>query len=408
MTSISEAPPVAALASEPSRLAHVHETFTRWLGAEYDLAALDVVLATAAVEQLGGDPVWLLVISGSGNAKTETVGSLAGAGALITSTITSEGALLSATSGKEKAKDSHGGLLRKIGDSGVVVIKDFTSIISMNRDLRTTVLGALREVYDGRWERNVGTDGGRTLTWAGRIVLIGATTTAYDAAHAVVSAMGDRFALVRMDSTTGRLAAGRQALLNVDHEIEMRRDLQGSVGELMQALRPDRAVLADDVMDTLLCAADLVTLARTAVETDFRGEPLEAHAPEMPTRYAKQLGQIVRGSLAIGMSEEAAVAAALRVARDSIPPMRLACLEYVREHPGPSSRAVAKGIGRPSTSTDRTLQSLHAIGLIEKDDTSAGAWAWYVTDLTDSRAYDLIGCPGNVSTGGSGEEKRAS
>ena len=33
----------------------------------------------------------------------------------------------------------------------------------MNRDTRAKVLAALREVYDGRWDRNVGTDGGRTL-----------------------------------------------------------------------------------------------------------------------------------------------------------------------------------------------------------------------------------------------------
>jgi len=39
------------------------------------------------------------------------------------------------------------------------------------------MLAALREVYDGRWERNVGTDGGQTLTWTGRIAVVGAVTT---------------------------------------------------------------------------------------------------------------------------------------------------------------------------------------------------------------------------------------
>jgi hypothetical protein len=40
--------------------------------------ALNAVLATAAVERLDGDPLWLPVISGSGNAKTETVQTLTG------------------------------------------------------------------------------------------------------------------------------------------------------------------------------------------------------------------------------------------------------------------------------------------------------------------------------------------
>lgn len=160
-------------------LADVETVFRRWLGVEYDIEALRVVLATAAAEQLPGDPVWLLVVSGPGNAKTETVQALAGAGAFVTSTITSEGALLSGTAKREKAADATGGLLRRIGSRGLVVIKDVTSILSMNRDTRASVLAALREVYDGHWERNIGTDGGRTLTWRGRIGVVGASTTAW-------------------------------------------------------------------------------------------------------------------------------------------------------------------------------------------------------------------------------------
>jgi hypothetical protein len=44
-------------------------------------------------------------------------------------------------------------------------VKDVTSILSMNRDMRTQVLGALREVHDGSWVRKVGTDGGQSLPW---------------------------------------------------------------------------------------------------------------------------------------------------------------------------------------------------------------------------------------------------
>ena len=65
----------------------------------------------------------------------------AGAGPLITSTISSDGALLSASPKREKANDAHGGLLLlKLGDRGVLVVKDVTSVLSMNRDLRGTVL----------------------------------------------------------------------------------------------------------------------------------------------------------------------------------------------------------------------------------------------------------------------------
>ncbi len=156
-------------------LADAHGVFRRWLGDSYDVDAINAVLAAAAVERIDGEPLWLLLISGSGNAKTETVQALDGIGAIITSTIASAGALLSGTAKRERAKDATGGLLRKIGERGVVVVKDVTSILSMSGDARAEVLAALREVYDGRWSRNVGTDGGRTLEWAGRIAVIGAS-----------------------------------------------------------------------------------------------------------------------------------------------------------------------------------------------------------------------------------------
>jgi hypothetical protein len=289
--------PVPAVPPEPVGLDQVHTVFRRWLGKEYDTDALDVVLAAAAVEQLTGDPVWLLLISGSGNAKTETVLALDGIGATVTSTVSSAGALLSGTSRRERSSDATGGLLQKLGEHGLLVVKDVTSILSMDRNARAEVLAALREVYDGRWSRNVGTDGGRTLDWAGRITLIGAVTTAWDRAHDVVASMGDRFVLVRVDSTTGRQAAGLRAIGNAGSEIKMREELAAAVGGVLVKLELEPAPLDEDETNLLLAAADLVTLARTGVDYDSRGDVIDAHAPEMPTRFAKQLAQIVRAPL---------------------------------------------------------------------------------------------------------------
>lgn len=382
------------------QLAQCREVFRRWLGESYDLTALDAVLAAAAVDQLDGDPVWLLLVSGSGNAKTETVSALLGAGAHVTSTITSEGALLSATSNKEKAKDATGGLLRKIGSTGVLVVKDVTSILSMNRDSRAAVLAALREVYDGRWERNVGTDGGKTLTWTGRIVLVGAVTTAYDAAHAVIAAMGDRFALVRVDSNLGRLEAGRQALLNVGHEEVMRSELSQAVAACLERVDPDRADLTDEVMEVLLTAANVVTLARTAVERDQRGDVVEAHAPEAPTRFAKMLGQLVRGALALGSTKEQALVVALRVAGDSVPPMRLLVLSDVLDNSYSRTSEVTKRVQRPRSTVDRTLQELHLLGLVEVDEVGDGhGWRYRIAPGVDEQALRVL-VTRNVTTPG--------
>jgi hypothetical protein len=381
-------------------LADAHKVFTRWLGKDYDLDAMDAMLAAAAVERLDGDPIWLLIISGSGNAKTETVQALDGIHAIITSTISSEGALLSATSAKEKAKDATGGLLRKIGGRGILVIKDVTSVLSMGRDQRAMVLGALREVYDGRWSRNVGTDGGRTLEWSGRIVCIGAVTTKWDQAHDVIAAMGDRFVLLRMDSTKGRQVAGRKAIGNTGSEIQMRAELAAAAAGVMAGMNPEVITITDAETDVLLAAADVVTLARTGVEYDYRGDVIDAHAPEMPTRFAKQLAQVVRGGVAIGMSRPDALRLAIRCARDSMPPLRLTILDDVATHPGSKTAEVRKRLGKPRATVDRQLQALNMLGVLDvQEDESewrgqpATVWRYEIAEGIDPKALSVKSVP---------------
>ena len=73
------------------------------------------------------------------------------------------------------------------------------------------------------------------------------------------------------------------------------RNWPAAVGGCVAHACTDDLRLTEDEIEQLLKAADIVTMARTAVERDYQGEIIDAHAPEMPTRFAKQLAQIVRG-----------------------------------------------------------------------------------------------------------------
>lgn len=367
-----DAPQVAAETPEmPPRcsLADAHAAFKKWLGDEYDLDTASAAIAAAASERLPGDPLWLLIVAGPGGAKTETVQALAGAGAYVTSTIASESALLSATPRRERNKKATGGLLRKIGDRGVLVIKDVTSILSADRNTRASVLAAIREIYDGRWERNVGTDGGATLTWVGRIVIVGAVTTAWDAAHAVVATMGDRFVLLRPKTSTGRKRAGRGAVRNTGGEAAMRKELAAAVGGVVAHMDPAGHRLNDSEVEQLLNAADIVTMARSAVERDYRGDILFAHDPEMPTRFAKQLVQLLRGAIAVGMTPADGMRLTLRCARDTIPPLRRDILLDLANNPQSTLRDVRRRISKPRNTVRRELECMHMLGLLRCDET---------------------------------------
>lgn len=386
--------PIDMGAAPPVTIDECHAVFRRWLGAEYDLDTVNAVLAAAACERLDGDPLWLLVISGPGNAKTETVQTLRGAGAYVTSTIASEAALLSGTPKHERSTNATGGLLRKIGPRGILVIKDVTSIISSNRDARATTLAALREVYDGYWTREVGSEGGLTLTWTGRLVVVGAVTTAWDQAHSVIAAMGDRFVLIRADSSKGRMAAGRQALANTGNETAMRAELAEVVGGLVASIDPSAQIdLSGDESERILLAADAVTLARTGVEYDYQGNVIDAHAPESPTRFAKQLQQLVRGAVACGLDRAEAMELAIRCARDSMNPLRMAIMLDLTEHPGATTADVRRRLGKPPMTVRRQLDALQMLGVLDTTDgdTVAGktVYHWTPTNRID---LDVLGC----------------
>jgi hypothetical protein len=380
----------------PCTLTEVDAVFLRWFGEKYDLEVMHAALATEATAQLEGDPVWMLIVGAPGSAKTETLQALS-SHAEVVSTITSEGALLSGSSKKETSKEATGGLLRVLGSNGTVVIKDFTSILSMHREARASVLAALREVYDGRWTRNLGVDGGKTLSWEGRLTVLAGVTTAWDEHHAVVASMGDRFVLFRNDSNTGRREAGRQAMQNAGLENRMRRELATAAAGVLQQVKDERHELTVEEEDRLLAAADLVTRARTAVIRDFRGDVVDAHAPEAPTRFLKQLVQLMRGCLSLGMSREDALHLALRGARDSVPPLRLDILEDLGTNPWASVREIRQRLNRPRNTVDRELQGLHMLQLLDVDESDvmhvagreAVVWRYAVASGLDHESLRL-------------------
>jgi hypothetical protein len=128
-------------------------------------------------------------------------------------------------------------------------------------------LAVLREIYDGHWERNVGIDGGRTLTWTGRVTVVGACTTAWDSAHGVISIIGDRFVLIRSDSTIGREEAGNQAIRNTGLEQTMRAELATVVGGLIGHINTtERYDLDESEIKQLIKATNIVTHVRRELE----------------------------------------------------------------------------------------------------------------------------------------------
>jgi hypothetical protein len=315
-------------------------------------------------------------------------------GVVMASTLTGEAALLSASPKRERAKGATGGLLRQIGEHGVLVVKDFTSILSMSRDRRSEVTAALREVCDGRWDRPYGADGGQVLTRKGKCGFIAGCTTAIDTAHTVLDVMGTRFLFVRLpDADPGKI--GRSALAHVGQERQMRAELAEATAGLLESPGKPHEI-HEGVSEWLLPLAAMASQARSPVMRDQLGEIALVGDAEAPTRIITQLGQLWRACGMLGLDEAYSWEAVRRAGLDSIPKLRRAVIGHLGEnqrvwdgsrawHP---ITAVAKAVRHPSRTTRRTLEDLVAHGIVDRYDEHTGdnrvtySWALSAQALT--------------------------
>jgi hypothetical protein len=287
--------------------------------------------------------------------------------------VLTEAALLSGSPNREKAADASGGLLRAIGKFGFIVCKDFTSVLSMSREVRTPLLAALREVYDGHWTRHVGTDGGRTLEWTGKAVLIGGCTPIIDQHHAVMSAMGERFVLCRLPDVDPQVQA-RQALGHVGREDEMRRDLRNAMKGLFAGFAPTPFALDDAASVRLSALATLVARCRSAVERDgFRREVELIPASELPARLVLSLARLFHGMQTLGAAPDECRRLATKVALDCIPDVRRRVFQFLQPlDTASSTTAIGVGINYPTITARRALEDLAAHGVVTRHSKGQG------------------------------------
>ncbi len=375
------------------------ECFRRWLHLP-DLGVLLVSLGAVAANYMNGDPIWLLLIGPPSSGKTEVLQSFIQVPKVFLVSVLTEASLLSGTKMNERAKGANGGLLKEIGDFGIVVFKDFTSVLSMNRDSRQSVLAALREIYDGQWTRYLGTDGGKRLAWKGKMALVAGCTPMIDSLHAVIAVMGERFVYYRLPEGGDEDVAeqARRAIRNSSQSIEMRTELAGAVCEFFKQVEsaeqtPEHAGL--DV-ERLIHLAMLACRARSPVERD----PIErfvtlAPQPEAPARLAGVLRRLWVGLCKIGVSETVAWRLIAKVAFDSIPSPRRELIEVLarKSEDCLEVATLAAEVRCSKTAVRRALEELELHGLVVSvPGVTGGSHCWSLTQWAQQRLSALGDC----------------
>lgn len=357
--------------SPSTSLEQLKQVFSKWLILVSD-EIIDVIIASVIANRLSADPTWMLIVGPPSSAKTEILRALSELeNTYFLSTLTPQ-TLISGQ--KAKSGDHVPSLLFKLGGK-TVIMKDFTTILTMRREPRAEIFSQLREIYDGQFSKAFGT--GQTISWEGKMGFIAGVTPIIDRYSAIHQVLGERFLQYRVQAENP-LEIARHAKQMVNKETEMRKELSGAVVNFFKGLTGRLNLnfqTIPEIDEKLLNLACFCAVARTGVPRDRISKVVEiVPIPEGPARLTKQLTQIGIG-LAITHNKTAIDAEIYeiikKIGRDILPGMRLLILETMWRqglsedlHSWESTRGIAELVGIPTTTTKEQLENLHILKLM--------------------------------------------
>jgi hypothetical protein len=367
--STASAAPTPPPASGPTPSSPIEDTLKlvrEWLLLDNDIAVLGM-LGVVAANMLSGDAVWLGIIAPPSSAKTEMLITLAKLPHTEMVGTLSVAGLLSGVPRRQQAASAKGGLLAKIGPFGFLVLKDFGSILSMRPENKAELLAALREIYDGHWTRIVGADGGKTLSWSGKIGLLFGCTRVYDSYYGVIAELGDRFLLCRLEPHKDQF---RHALKNANRAPQMRASLVEAVTNLFATPLPPPRDVGDREIKWLNEILQVAVRLRGSVKRDYRTRELEdIYGAEGTARFGKALERVLSGLDCLGVKRSKARKVIRAIAFDSVPPNRLKIFCYLKKTLKgrlADTTTIATAVGLPTTTAHRVLEELVVYGLAER------------------------------------------
>lgn len=274
--------------------------FTKWLRlASYE--PLDVMFATVLANWfVEGDPVWLFLVAPPGGVKTELLMTLSDAAGIMTTTTLTPHALISgAQFGREDPS-----LIPQL-DGKVLVIKDFTTILTGNIMARDEIFGVLRDAYDGKIEKYFGN--GVVRRYHSKFGILAGVTPIIESTSSANTVLGERFLKCRITATGKHIHAGKnaiaQAMQNLQHNDRMREELREAASRVLARQKPDKLPkVPQGYMHRIALLAQWVSVLRGVVSREkYTGQLQYKPMTEVGTRLAKQLLKL---SLGLGLFRE--------------------------------------------------------------------------------------------------------
>ena len=270
----------------------VYEVFNKWLMLE-DTSIIDAVYGSVFGNRLQSDPLWLFIVARSGFAKSEFLMALTEVPFIYAISSLTPNSLISGARGKDGSDPS---LIPKLKNK-TLVIKDFTTVMSLDPLAVRSIFGTLRDAYDGTIKRATGTISRGYDSKFG--ILSGVTPVIYNYVEEN-TAYGERFLMYRVNDEMEldtEISIIRAAMANSGKESSMRDELKGVSNCVFAKQITYTPYISSELEKRIAYASCWLSRFRgTAKRDKYRSGEIQSHAiMEIGTRSSKQIAALLRG-----------------------------------------------------------------------------------------------------------------
>lgn len=349
---------------QKTTLQDVYAVYNKWLHVS-DNRRIDLVLSVALTREIEGTKLWLLIVSNSGDWKSEQLKALDDDG--VNTRVIRSFTAKTLVSGDTKARD----LAPELRDK-LMLIPEMAQMLTLHPNEKASVWAQLRDLYDGIAGKDSGT--GKSSKYEDlNITFIGCSTPAIDSQILIHQSLGSRELIYRppKEDVESEKELMKKVLYNENHEAQMRQEIKEVTQSFLQSRKYENVNISGEILETIEEMANYLRFMRSPAEFDsYTGELLNDAHPEKPTRILKQLKRLFLAlkSLDDNYKDEKALSVIFEVINSSSFQNRVSVYNFLVKHDGKffTEYKISNALKIGRKSVMRELNVLWNLGLILK------------------------------------------
>jgi hypothetical protein len=351
-----------------------------------DRGVVRMVALSVIANQLldkGKKPLWVVFIAPPSGGKSDiiaTISEIKKDGKHLCEKI-SDLTSASLASGMKTLEGENSLLERLNKNGGMMVFKDFTTILSKRKEDLAMIMAYLREIYDEEFEKTFGN--GKKIEFKGKVGIIAACTTIIYHVLGELSVMGDRLMFYQIEQADKR-DVQKKIFENEDAGIDGSKEMTSAMTDyihgVMDHITANREAILGYKIDKALRAelADVsifACAARTGVVWNYKKDTI-SFVPdgEAPHRMLKQFIAMATGLMVMNDAEGAGAVLTendkkliYKVAFDSVPSMRRQIIRIVAKYAmGATDQGIADQVGMQYEAVKIWIEELAAVKVFTK------------------------------------------